>query len=197
VIVWKLKALVQFLLAMVPGGQRVNYLLQCLKGTHKPHRIRKRIPALAEEMALIAEAVPLEGSCVVEIGTGWGPVATVLLYLMGAEEIHTYDHVAHLRCNRLRSVIDELRPRLGDVAAATSASEVLLAERLEGLCPVTDLAETLGRAGIVYHAPADAAKTGLPASSADLVYSRAVLEHVPVKLIHSGWAITTPTPSAA
>jgi ubiquinone/menaquinone biosynthesis C-methylase UbiE len=40
------------------------------------------------------------------------------------------------------------------------------------------------KANIIYHAPGDAIKTGLEDNSVDLVYSYAVLEHVPKKAIH-------------
>ena len=33
---WKLKILIQFILAVFPGGERVNFLLQHLAGSHAP-----------------------------------------------------------------------------------------------------------------------------------------------------------------
>ena len=58
---------------------------------------------------------------------------------------------------------------------------------MDRLAKLKDGANTeaiFGRASIVYKAPGDAAKSGLPDDSIDLVYSNAVLEHVPESVIH-------------
>ena len=94
---WKLKVLIQFVLAHLPGGERLNYSLQRANGDHSPERIAGRIPELVEILNFISQSRKLDGLAIAEIGTGWVPLNTLLLYLFGARAIHTYDHIAHVR----------------------------------------------------------------------------------------------------
>ncbi len=109
---WKFKVLIQFILSKIPFGEKLNYLLQKIYGSHNANKSRARVPGLVEAMLHIDKFRPLYGATVVEIGTGWEAICPVLLYLMGAKAVHSYDHIPHLRFASYRSLLAPLRMKL-------------------------------------------------------------------------------------
>src|SRR5947209_15632054 len=96
---------------------------------------------------------------------------------MGAKQVHTYDHLRHLRFDIPRTMISQLdAPELSTVLNLDAGE---LWPRVENLKQCHSLDELLNAAGTIYHAPADACNTGLARNSADLFFSYEVLEHVP------------------
>lgn len=176
---WTIKLLLQFVFSKVPGGEKLNYLLQRGRGVYTPAYLGQRLLKIATRLKVLNSVFPLEGRSVMEIGTGWSAINPIMLYLMGTKSIHTYDHVAHLRHDSVVSVMETAESILPDIARETGLPESVLRSRLAKLKGSTSLDDFLQKAGIVYHAPADGGKSGLPDNSVDLVYSYAVLEHVP------------------
>jgi SAM-dependent methyltransferase len=174
---WKVKVGIQAVLACLPFGESINYRLQNLKGSHSPPNIRRWIPEQARTIALASRYVPLRDSAVVEIGTGWDPTNTILLFLAGAREIYTYDLQRHLRFEGVQRSLRELGHCIPLISTELRVPESTLESKLKNLDQPT-LDEAFSRARIHYRAPADAAATGLPDASIDLVCSYAVLEHV-------------------
>ena len=123
----------------------------------------------------------LYGAVVVELGTGWLPILPLILRAGGASEVITVDHdrlmdrrtfvhaITYIRENLDRILRISGVPRSHfDLSKLPSRSEPGLAD----LC----------RAGaITYHAPFDCTK--LEPESADMVVSRATLEHIPEELL--------------
>jgi SAM-dependent methyltransferase len=178
---WQLKPLIQFGLAHVPGGERLNYGLQVALGTYSDARLRDHMTTLLKRFAVLPTLTDMPGATVVEIGTGWYAASTLGLSLYGAGRIISFDHVRHLRFNRLRQAVEQMWLDVERAAANTPIAREILLERLEGLRSAPDLETLLERARIAYRAPADAAVTGLPDHSVDLVLSHGVLELVPVE----------------
>jgi len=181
---WKIKVLIQFFLSKLPMGEKINYILQRANKSHSEEKIKKRIISLVKAMRTIDKHVPLEGATVVEIGTGWEPICSILLYLMGVKVCHTYDHVRHLRFKLAEMLVRNIGNQLDEISKSSSISLSVLEERLSKLKTSTNLNDFLSKANINYHAPADASKTGLEEGSVDLVYSYAVLQAVPEKVIY-------------
>jgi SAM-dependent methyltransferase len=177
--VWRLKILVQFILARLPGGEQVNYLFQQLRGSHSPSHVKERVLEIFSTLAAVGRVTNIEGSRVVEVGTGWDAIAPLALYLLGAKTTISYDHVAHLRLKRVRGTLDHMQACLGQLVSLTALSKSVLSERLALARSAPDLSSLLQRAGIIYKAPADATRTALTDASVDLIYSHAVMEHVP------------------
>jgi hypothetical protein len=184
---WKIKLLIQFVLSHIPGGETINYFMQRALGHHNEQNNIRRIIELSKKIKQIENYVQLEGSTVVEVGTGWEPISTLLFYLLGANTIHTYDHVRHVRFGLVHTLLNNIEKTLEKIAEVTSLPKNVLQERLmkiktngEGDC--VDV--VFSRANVVYHAPGDATKTGLKDNSVDLIYSYAVLEHVPRKVLY-------------
>ena len=181
---WKLKVAIQFVLAHFPWGEQLNYLLQILNKSHSPEKTRQRIPDLVKGLKLIDEYVRLDGSSVMEIGTGWDAINALLFYLMGVKTIYTYDHVPHVRYKLVQNVLYQIENLVEQIHLITSIPESVLIARLDKLKAATSTEMIFEAANIVYRAPGDATETGLPDNSIDLVYSYAVLEHVSEGVIH-------------
>ena len=61
---WKLKILIQFILALLPGGERINFILQKLNKSYSPEKIQERILATAQQLVCINEFLKIEESVV-------------------------------------------------------------------------------------------------------------------------------------
>ena len=182
---WFLKAGVQAVLAHVPCGEVLNHQLQVCNGFYS--RLLCEAQNNVSHLAKIASAVQgfqlkLGGARTVEVGTGWVPALPVGMYLLGAE-VHSYDHVAHLRVGNIKRLL-EIYPDLLDTLAAHEDDSVLRS-RLETLRQneQASIVDWLRPFGIFYHAPGDAAQTGFPPGSFDLYFSVNVFEHIPESAI--------------
>src|SRR5437868_3933746 len=165
---WKLKVLIQFVLAHLPGGERLNYSLQRANGDHSPERIAGRIPELVEILNFISQSRKLDGLAIAEIGTGWVPLNTLLLYLFGARAIHTYDHIAHVRLEPAQLAVAGLEKSVVEISQQTAIPESTLRDRISRLKSAKDLTELFHAAGITYRAPGDFVSSGLPDKRVDL-----------------------------
>jgi SAM-dependent methyltransferase len=179
---WQLKAVIQFVLAHAPGGEAANNVLQRWNGSYSEAARRSRVLGLAQ---FLSSQLDLNSKAIVEVGTGWDAVNTLMLYLFGAHRIYTYDHVRHLRFDLAMSVVRQIHECLPEIAKVTGIDETVLQRRVEKLDSARDLDSLLSQAGITYVAPGDAARSGLPDGSVDIFYSYAVLEHVSEEVIAS------------
>lgn len=191
---WRIKGTVQKVLGHLPGGE------------HLHHALRRRFGGLADfgrecdskvdDWRLMmghlrAARIAVAGATLLEIGTGWYPTFPFCLYLAGAARVHTLDirpqldgHLVHELADRLASQVAMIAHEAGRPPADVAAQQAALAAALAG-------GASLGVATggvIAYRAPADAAATGLPAGSVDVVFSNSVLEHVPPDVIEACFA---------
>jgi SAM-dependent methyltransferase len=181
---WQLKLLAQFGLAHIPGGQKLNYWMQVATGKHSIANLNNYVNSVMARFAILPKVRPLDNLSVVEIGTGWEATSALALSLYGAGPIYTFDHVRHLRFVRSHQAVEQMWLSVDRLAEATSIPKALLAERLSALRSAPDLETLLDRARITYRAPADAASTGLPDRSVDVVFSHEVLGHIPPPVLH-------------
>jgi len=183
---WRIKGVVQKLLSLAPGGTALNHQLQLRCGDLR--RLDRNLTTKLEDWAILAghhqaAGQPLAGLRLVEIGAGWYPLVPLCYALAGAATCHTYDITRHLNPRLTRYVLRFLGqhlPRLAEVAGVPLAD---VEQRHRHLSAQPDVPALLAAAHIVYHAPADARETGLPAASVDAVFSNSVLEHVPGEVI--------------
>lgn len=186
---WWIKAGAQAALSLIPFGEAINYRLQIWNNFHANFRwwVEYNIKYLQDIIHAASRCgLQLDGSRTLEVGTGWVPTVPLGVHLLGAE-VHTYDHVRHLRHADLSKLLDlypEYLPRLAEAAGCdvTSLSERLSAFKACGRDGIS-LEDWFRPFGIHYHAPADASRSGLPDGSLDLYFSVAVLEHVSVPAI--------------
>src|SRR5207244_9176295 len=142
-----------------PYGESLNFMLQEARGGRSPERLRQRIRGLVVELAFLQQQFDLEGKTVVEVGTGWDAINTVLLALFGAQAIYSYDHVRHLRFQSIRKVLTELNSMVSELAGVSGLPESTLRQRLDALLDARDLSALLEAACITYVAPGDACAT--------------------------------------
>jgi SAM-dependent methyltransferase len=179
---WRVKGLIQKVLSQLPGGQRINSLLQQQLGglTSVDKNIDSKVRAdwlvLVDHLKRLQW--PLDGCRYVEIGTGWYPTLPVCFYLVGAAKCYTYDLSRLLDVGLTQRLLVRLEMHLPEISAKTGVGERLLRERLENLRAAKGLDDFYSRSGIEYHAPADATATTLRTGGVDIVFSNSVLEHV-------------------
>ena len=189
---WRLKGTIQKVLGHLPGGERIHYLLQQRGGglSNFAAECDMKVDDWALMMGHLATSnVRISGATLMEMGTGWYPTFPLCLHLAGAARVHTVDLNPYLKPEKTIALADRLLeshvPRIAELAGReASAIEARLLEVTRALRG----GATIGAAtdgGVAYHAPSDAAQTGLANDSIDVVFSNSVLEHVPGPVIES------------
>ena len=95
---WKVKVLVQFFLSIIPGGVFLNSQFHKLKRTSNGYSIEYilgRIPGTTTELMKINGITPIRDAVIVEVGPGGSMYSGLLMYLLGAKTIYSYDHIKH------------------------------------------------------------------------------------------------------
>jgi SAM-dependent methyltransferase len=181
---WTTKARIQRLLSSVPLGPQLYYLAQKRMGGFRHFTIDSKVAqgsGLLECLADLHE--PLTHWSAVEIGTGWAPILPMLFWLNGQEQCDTYDNQQLLKDSL---VVESARQfvALYRSVPGLSPDENQRAQFHERLNVLENLvadgassSQIMGACKIRYHAPVDAASTGLASESVDVVYSNTTLEH--------------------
>ena len=180
---WRLKGIIQGALSRMPGGMAVNDFLQRMLGERR--RLHDHVASKVREDWLVHLQhlrqldFDIRDATVVEIGSGWLPVFPLCFALAGVRRVHTFDLHRHLEPAAVVTALHLLEPHLGELASASGRGEAELRAHQARLLQASNGTQLLAAAGISYHAPADASRTGLADGSVDLVISNSVLEHVP------------------
>ena len=186
---WRVKGAIQKVLGHVPGGAQVHYLLQRYGGGLA--RFGAECDVKVEDWRLMmghlrSSKVPLDGTTLLEMGTGWYPTFPICLWLAGAARIHTLALNRHLRPDMTIALVERLDRHVATIAEESGQTASAVAERRRALLAALRSGASIGAAtngAIDYRAPADASKTNLPDASVDVVFSNSVLEHVPPTVI--------------
>jgi len=186
---WRRKAAIQRWCARVPAfHERIYYLLQRTFGSlRNPPNPFPMLEACAELVGYLQNAgIALEGARIMEVGTGRAIDMPLGLFLCGAGSVITFDLHRYLKPSLVMESVaainhDHGRTRniLGPVTDPGA-----LNRRLATLAGARDCNELMRQANIEYRAPADAARTGLPAGSIDIQVSYTVFEHIPRNVLH-------------
>ena len=186
---WQRKVLLQRAFSRVPCGEQLNSLLQAVKRSPLfPARgfqaeTHGRLASVGGLIKRVSTLLPLEGATVVEVGTGWAPIPTLLLSLAGVRTIHTYDIVRRARWSAWRSIARALRDRAGACADAIGQPREAVEQRLARIEGATSMKQMLDLANIDYVAPGDVMATGFPEGSIDLFFAYSVFEHIPMSVL--------------
>jgi len=186
---WRLKGGIQKVLGVVPYGERLHYRLQRAGGGLA--NFERELGMKIEDWTIMAEnlrkvGVPVTGTSFMEMGSGWFPTFPFSLYLGGARSIDTLDLNRHMRPDLTLMCAKGLERAVEPIAAATGQEAAAVHERQRGIVAALErgvAVDEATRGAVRYRAPADAAATGLPAGSVDVVFSNSVLEHVPPGVI--------------
>lgn len=183
---WRIKGILQKTLSAVPGGVGINDSLQRLAGARRD--LSAHFKMKVEDWEVLANHSVTHGSGIAgqqifEIGSGWYPVLPLCYHLAGAHTIHTYDLNRHLTPATTQAALHGLEANLDRIASGSRIPAREIEARYRKLRDAASAETVLTAAGIVYHAPADATRSGLPDASVDQVISNSVLEHVPGPVI--------------
>ena len=190
---WLAKAAVQNTIAAVPGGGRVNGLLQRYGTGSVVMTPEKVVGKLARVGGRVVDyqarfgARPLAESTLVEVGTGFAPLLPVGLFLAGSGPVVTLDIVELARPAHMAGLLHHLLAGADDGSLERECPWVL-PDRLARLRPLAagagarGVRDVLGDMGITYRV-GDAAASGMAAGSADLFVTNNVFEHVPEAVI--------------
>jgi SAM-dependent methyltransferase len=184
---WRVKGVVQGVLSRLPGGGAMNNCLQTTLGNLRDFDANVDAKVVDDWLVLVENMHELgvrpENLDFVEVGTGWYPALPICFWLAGARSCRTFDVTRHLNPKMTFRMLGRLEHHLPAIADASSRplAEVEAAYAL--LRNAKTLEELLRAARIEYLAPHDAADSGLPDSSVDVVFSNSVMEHVPADAI--------------
>lgn len=134
-----------------------------------------------EQVRLLAEAgAPLAGRTVLELGTGWQPLIPLLYRVAGAAHVTLTDQERLMDPHTVANAAAFLRQRRARIIECLGLTEVDFEKRLQ-LPTTTDLSSLLDHLDMSYLVPYEIDRTAT--ASVDVVTSRAVLEHIPPKVI--------------
>jgi SAM-dependent methyltransferase len=186
---WRIKGVIQKMLGYVPAGNVLHHALQRRVGGLAD--FGRECDVKVDDWRLMmghlkAVNARIEGGALLEMGTGWYPTFPMCLYLAGAARVHTVDLHRLLRTEMTIALTERLEQHVSLIASVAGRSEAEVRARQRAAAAALRSGATLDVAtdGVIdYRAPADAAKTDLPAGSLDVVFSNSVLEHVPGEVI--------------
>ncbi|MCB2185462.1 MAG: class I SAM-dependent methyltransferase [Deltaproteobacteria bacterium] len=186
---WKLKALIQNAVALLPPGPSlaVYYQIQRHFGGLRQFDLAGKLRAGAAAWRLLrAQGAEPAGKVFLEVGTGRVPAVPLVFWLLGARETITIDLNPYLRAELVRELLDFLLAHQDTVAQ--TLAPCLDQERLAAVLalarhPAATTRDLLALARITYLAPGDAACTGLAGGSIDFHTSYTVLEHIPPAIL--------------
>jgi len=174
---WFQKAAVQLLLSHVPGGEALNFKLQRPTTDAVRAARQSRIEPLVSHIWGINGYRQIEGANVVDLGTGWDMICSVIFAALGAQRTIACDHVEHARIEVVQQVIEGLKERSAWVVETTACNPITLNKRLDSFLECKTLAEFLECANIEYAAPSRIGELAIDSSSIDILFSYAVLAH--------------------
>ena len=187
---WRIKGAIQKVLGHVPLGDRLHYELQLRAGGLRQFDRELEIK-IGEDWRLMighlrSVGFEVAGTRYLEMGTGWYPTFPLALFLGGAAQVTTVDLNRHLKPELTRRLVDALAQFVPLIAERSGRPVDAVATAHRALQTAIHRGASLSEATggvVVYQAPGDAAATGLPAGSLDVVFSNSVLEHVPGSVI--------------
>jgi SAM-dependent methyltransferase len=188
---WRIKGTIQKVLGWVPGGDRIHHLLQRRVGGLAD--FGRECDIKVDDWRIMmghlqAANARIDGGTLLEMGTGWYPTFPLCLYLAGAARVYTVDLNRLLRSEMTIALAERLANHVALIAQISGKPEAAVAERQRAVAAALRGGASIGAAtdGVIdYRAPGDAARTELPASSVDVLFSNSVLEHVPRDVIEA------------
>ncbi len=195
---WRRRVLAYRVIGGIPGGEQLLDWYRPRFGRLKKDGLEGRDKALAEMTRLIRDAGrTVAGKDLIEIGTCWHPVLAVLFHGLGARTVLMTDIVSHVRGELIEQVLDYCLGHSRELAEMGGGDEDTLKARWSALRPGRQRWVDVWRdRGISYRAPLDFSHSGLPAESADLIFSNDCLGYIPVPALEAimkeSWRVLRP-----
>jgi SAM-dependent methyltransferase len=119
----------------------------------------------------------VDGATVLEVGSGWHPVIPLLFSLANAKRVVMVDSQRLIDGATFFGTVLGMEAHAQHIAARIGIDEAVIRSALAD--PPGDLGELLRRFRMDYRAPCDLAASSIPDGEFNVVFSRALLEHVP------------------
>jgi SAM-dependent methyltransferase len=178
---WLAKAVLQSVLSLAPGGERLNYVVQ--------RRVLRTLPLSAagfrakatralEHFEAFREFVGTEpeDAAFYEFGAGWDLIIPLTYYTLGVERQTLVDVRPLARLELVEASIRTFENERPTLEAKAGRSLRPLGEPR-----VASVDELRDRFGIEYLAPRDAGDTHLAGGAFDFISTTDTLEHIPVR----------------
>lgn len=146
----------------------------------------KRLDICANEVALYMlyagkEKYVLRDKICLEVGSGWLLTHALVFYLLGAKKVYTTDIEPLLQCQCVSKAISQAVNWSILDSLSNFEDRSVIKSRLDKLLSVKKFSvETLRNFGIEYIAPFDLSRKLPIQEKLDFIFSKSVLEHVPV-----------------
>ena len=121
------------------------------------------------------------GSTVLEIGPGWEPNIPILCYLKGCSKIILVDLYRIMNKERIQKTLSYLKENSRKITKGLGISLNDFEQKIN--ISGNSIDGIFKQCNIEYRAPYDARRTELSDKSVDVIYSHAVLEHIPGEII--------------
>ena len=133
---WRVKGTILSILALTPGGDVINDVLQTKFGALRSFEtsMARKVDDWAGIMSLFeaAQRTSIERKTLLETGKGWHPTLPVCMLLVGAGRVHTLDPTRHLNALLTFQMRDALASHRDRIALASRQT------RAAGTCSVRD-----------------------------------------------------------
>jgi hypothetical protein len=187
---WKIKAAVQNACAALPIFREELYFnIQKTFGDPLNNPDPLDLIRAAADLAGLLQAAGsrVEGARIFEVGTGRRVDMPIGMFLAGAKSVTTVDLHRYLKPELVMRSLQRIRENRAKVTPffARVADPRDFERRFDVLCSVAGFDDLIAKTHITYHAPADAAATGLPSGSFDLHISYTVFEHIPAAVLEA------------
>ncbi len=182
---WNRKARIQRACAAAPFGDRAYRVLQRRFGTLDGDPA-SRVNHFVDMIEWISTSgVDIDGSKVLEVGTGHKPTMPLLFALSGAS-VTTVDLNRRLQWDLTADVLAWIREHAHEVAERlTDGLADRFAARVGEVDGIADPRQSFDSLGIEYMAPGDARQMPFGDGTLDVHYSTTTLEHIPEDDLHS------------
>ena len=184
---WRKRFLIYKILGALPYGQGMMNTIRRRVSNLSDYDFKTRAYLFEDFRSLYAENIlPVNGSSFIEIGAGWHPVLSLILYGLGAKRVVLTDVYRHMRCQYVQQTINYVRSE--GVAALSKLEDDLdlksFQERLDALVGAeSTVFERLEEVGIEYQAPLDFCKNPFHDDEFDCIVSNSCLGYIPAPIL--------------
>lgn len=180
---WRVKALIQKVLSMTSGGDKLNHVGSLLMN---PNYMKEKLGYHINEALIHMERLNKAGYCIgendvsLELGTGYAIVESLTMILLGVKKVITVDITKDVKFSESLRYLEMFSDiHVKNIASKSRYTESQIWEKLKELKLSEDMEDFLGRAGITYIAPYSIADLEPFYGEVTVCYSQVVFEHVP------------------
>lgn len=174
---WRVKMIGERVLGFVPYGEEIHSLFEGYRGYNVGRNLETKLSGKLLHISYLLKHTDFDfnGATILEIGTGWDGCDILLFYLLGANEVHTFDNIAHLSLGRVLEMLSVLTKNADEISSMFNIPIEVLERRMADIDDTgRDLTGFLRLCNIHYQAPAHFAYSEFD-KEVDLFYTFSVL----------------------